>query len=108
VSQYREMKGHHLTPTTNVLLDIERERIRQLRDEGWSLEHDDKHDAGELADAAACYAICQPVEIVRQFWPWEWAWWKPTNKRRNLVKAGALIVAEIERLDRVEKGLKRE
>jgi hypothetical protein len=27
-------------------------------------------------------------------------WWKPTNRRRDLVKAGALILAEIERLDR--------
>lgn len=31
-------------------------------------------------------------------------WWKPKDRRRNLVKAGALIVAEIERLDRLASG----
>lgn len=35
-------------------------------------------------------------------WPWNGRWWKPTNRRRDLIKAGALIVAEIERLDRAE------
>lgn len=33
-------------------------------------------------------------------WPWHRVWWKPSTRRRNLVKAGALILAEIERLDR--------
>ncbi|AFQ48272.1 hypothetical protein [Burkholderia cepacia] len=37
------------------------------------------------------------------WWPktWEPSWSKPTTPRRNLVKAGALILAELERLDRV-------
>ena len=88
-----------------VALEILTERFRQISDEGWSLDRDDdEHDAGELADAAACYALGKPWEIVKQLWPWSQMWWKPTDKRRNLVKAGALIVAEIERLDRVEKG----
>lgn len=41
--------------------------------------------------------------IPRQ-WPFTWwlDWWKPTTYRRDLVKAGALILAEIERLDRRE------
>ena len=30
-------------------------------------------------------------------WPWDAAWWKPATRQRNLVKATALIVAEIER-----------
>jgi len=33
-------------------------------------------------------------------WPWNMVWWKPKNYRRDLVKAAALLVAEIERLDR--------
>lgn len=37
-----------------------------------------------------------------EVWPWDESWWKPTNRRRDLVKAGALILAEIERLDRAE------
>lgn len=82
--------------------DIAAERQRQIEVEGWSPEHDDEHTNGELADAAACYAGDK-----RQFntaaptnWPWSQGWWKPADRRRNLVKAGALIVAEIERLDR--------
>ncbi len=104
MNQLREMYGQELLPSTSVLLDIGAERLRQQREEGWTEEHDDEHDAGEIADAAACYALGKPWEIVKQLWPWAMQWWKPTDKRRNLVKAGALIVAEIERLDRVEKG----
>jgi len=33
-------------------------------------------------------------------WPWSPMWWRPTTQRRDLVKAGALIMAEIERIDR--------
>lgn len=91
---------------------IKVERKRQIEAEGWTPEHDDRHSQGELAKAAACYAVGtllvrhsssnaergwrSPVSI----WPWTWDWWKPSDRRRNLVKAGALIVAEIERLDR--------
>jgi hypothetical protein len=32
-------------------------------------------------------------------WPTDWRW-NPADPRRNLVKAGALILAEIERIDR--------
>lgn len=85
--------------------DITNERQRQIEVEGWTPEHDDEHGNGELADAAACYAGDR-----RQFnaaaptnWPWSQGWWKPgPDRRRQLVKAGALIVAEIERLDRAK------
>ena len=80
------------------------ERFRQIGDEGWSFDHDDEHDCNELADAAACYALGAPSQIINQLWPWASMWWKPTDRRRNLVKAGALIIAEIERLDRVSEG----
>jgi hypothetical protein len=93
--------------------DIVAERARQIAVEGWTAEHDDQHDDGQLARAAAAYAIF--AGLPRQFttlaqsmrsaipmiWPWSAGWWKPSEQnRRNLVKAGALIVAEIERLDR--------
>jgi hypothetical protein len=78
-----------------VASDLLRERDRQINIEGWTAKHDDEHDGGELARAAACYASGHPAR-----WPWPLAWWKPKDKRRNLVKAGALIIAEIERLDR--------
>ncbi|EBP0408322.1 hypothetical protein JN58_23590 [Salmonella enterica] len=37
----------------------------------------------------------QPVN-----WPLSSVWWKPSSPRGDLVKAGALILAEIERGDR--------
>lgn len=94
---------------TGALADIAAERRRQVEAEGWTPEHDDAHDKCELAQAAACYALARsPVKIEREWvypdppkvWPWHSSWWKPNFYRRNLVKAGALIVAEIERWDR--------
>lgn len=87
------------------LADIMAERLRQIDKEGWSRSHDDKHDAGELPRAAACYAIAaldhfSVPDIERLLWPWSSACWKPRDARANLVRAGALILAEIERLDR--------
>lgn len=80
-----------------------RERMRQIHEEGWTAKHDDAHDRGSLALAGACYAI-PPEErdtarlTVPYLWPFDEEWWKPTDDRmRELVKAAALIVAEIDR-----------
>lgn len=87
--------------------DIAAERQRQIDAEGWTPEHDDEHGPGELALAAAAYAEAStlyenPPEYDRppQTWPFERAWFKPQGARRDLVRAGALIVADIERIDR--------
>jgi hypothetical protein len=84
--------------------DVFAERQRQKEVEGWNTNHDDGHDCGEMASAAACYALhTEPVGNVGdylRFWPWDSQWWKPRDRRHNLVRAGALILAEIERLDR--------
>lgn len=86
---------------SKALEDIAAERRRQIEAEGWTPEHDDEHQAGQLADAAACYALYNFPRVIRtRFWPWAQEWWKPKDFRRDLVKAGALIVAEIERMDR--------
>ena len=37
---------------------------------------------------------------IPSYWPWAPSWWKPRDKRSNLIRAGALILADIERLDR--------
>lgn len=94
----------------DVIAEIRSERDRQRSDEGWTPEHDDKHDKGEMALAAGCYALNGAPErfadgVVPIFWPWAREWWKPKSRRRDLVRAAALIVAEIERIDRasVEK-----
>ncbi len=87
---------------TKAANDVLAERCRQVEAEGWTPEHDDAHGVGELAIAAACYAgnAAGKWGIATAAWPWAPKWWKPTNARRDLVKAGALILAEIERLDR--------
>lgn len=84
---------------------IESERQRQIVEEGWDPKHDDKHDDRELALAAKCYLdwyVCDGVfgEDIMNVWPWAKEWWKPTTDIRDLVKAGALIAAEIDRLKR--------
>ena len=78
------------------------ERIRQVRSEDWDESHDDNHTFGELARAAACYAMPPDIGMRTERWPWDFGFWKPTpnDRIRELVKAGALIVAEIERLQR--------
>jgi hypothetical protein len=84
--------------------DVLAERQRQVDAEGWTSEHDDEHSSGDIATAAACYAASAGgvpwSDDVPSFWPWADEWWKPTTARRDLVKAGALILAEIERIDR--------
>ena len=107
------------------LRDIGRERVRQIQEENWTAEHDDQHEHGELALAAALFAT--PVTLYERNedfigyhfvdpWPWADEWDKrptlknyepmpgkamPYKTRRDLlVKAGALIAAEIDRLDR--------
>lgn len=92
---------------------ISKERYRQERVEGWTPAHDDGHADGTLTAAACCYAalarrqadgtIRTPADHIGapSGWPWDWDWWKPTDDPiRNLVKAGALIAAEIDRLQR--------
>lgn len=86
---------------TLAMRDVYEERRRQVITEGWTPEHDDHHADGSMALAAALYAIADEDEPCPPIWPWESHWWKPRDKRRNLVRAAALIVAEIERLQRL-------
>ncbi|MFF6585946.1 hypothetical protein ACET34_24300 [Pseudomonas aeruginosa] len=94
--------------TPQAWLDVQAERRRQIEAEGWTPEHDDAHSHGEMARAAACYALAgssapndgTAALLVSLAWPWDEQWWKPTSARRDLVKACALALAEIERLDR--------
>lgn len=80
--------------------DVLVERQRQISVEGWTPDHDDAHAAGELVAAGCCYAMFGGRAAVPNAWPWAATWWKPKSPRRNFVRAGALILAEIERLDR--------
>lgn len=89
---------------------IAAERERQITSEGWTQEHDDAHNTAQLARAARCY-LGHGLGLIYGFnrqsrtpqeWPWEAEWWKPsTDPIRDLVKAAALIAAEIDRLSRM-------
>lgn len=93
--------AHASQSTTRAAIDVLAERQRQSSVEGWTPEHDEMHSHGEIARAAACYALYNTLPTPT-IWPWESDRWKPTeDHRRNLVRAGALILAEIERIDRV-------
>ena len=82
--------------------DVIAERERQKTVEGWSESHDDSHTHGELALAASAYAehAAKGGLYGEDRWPWGKRLWKPRDCRSDLVRAGALILAEIERLDR--------
>lgn len=79
---------------------IAQERRRQVEQEGWDSTHDDEAEGFELSRAGACYAqsavMGENAGAPRE-WPWSYQWWKPGKPIRMLVKAGALIAAEIDR-----------
>lgn len=107
---------------------IAAERQRQINVEGWTPEHDDGHDWEAMAWAAVCYAAPGLVYRQEKFaneihfkdpWPWEETWDKRPHhgnvvqpndpvyvnrddRIRQLSKAGALIAAEIDRLQRAK------
>ncbi|WAW38799.1 hypothetical protein O2604_17200 [Pseudomonas aeruginosa] len=81
-------------------LDVQTERRRQVEAEGWTPEHDDLYCAAELPRAAAAYILSGANDEAPAIWPFLAKWWKPRDARANYVRAGALILAEIERLDR--------
>lgn len=92
-------------PMSTFASDVLVERERQKSSERFGTTHDDRHVDGELALAAACYAISgidkdYLTRAIKWLWPWDRAWWKPKDRRRDLVRAGALIIAEGDRLDR--------
>jgi len=110
---------------------ITAERTRQVHEEGWSPGHDDRHGSDELARAALCYAqpardrdeipvkqgqygegweSCSVGEaefFIPEQWPFSPTDWKPSggmsipDRLRELTKAGALIAAEMDRLERL-------
>ncbi len=86
--------------------DVLAERRRQVEAEGFDGGHDDMATRGQLSRAAGLYALHahDPLNLMLQYappqWPWDASWWKPAEPRRMLVKSAALVLAEIERIDR--------
>lgn len=92
---------------------IYKERRAQIYREAFVPQSDDKYTRGQLAIAAHCYTdfALEQIEgknpdpsIIPDQWIWDKKWWKPSTPERNLVKAGALLLAEHERLERYYAG----
>lgn len=87
---------------------IAEERRRQVITEGWTVDHDDAHTNDELVRAAVVYLTFREgrppwwaADAVPAIWPFEPEAWKASGEAGpNLVKAGALIAAELDRLQR--------
>ena len=108
--------------TVVAVTELASERARQITEEGYTPDWDDSHHRpADLALAAAAYAAFSAMEsestrehhcqslwgfvpgfsgIIGQLWPWPAQWFKPRDRRRELIKAGALILAQLERLAR--------
>ena len=92
------------TQTHHAIQEIAAERERQISEEGWTAAHDDTHETGEIASFAAAHTLLstgEPFDAQRavELVPEDWQL-KSKSRRRHLVVAGALIVAELERLER--------
>jgi hypothetical protein len=86
---------------TQALRDVLDERARQINVEGYTPARDDAYRNRELARAASCYALYGKTwRHAPPNWPWDESHWKPKAPRENYVRAAALLLAEIERLDR--------
>jgi hypothetical protein len=91
---------------------IAAERLRQITEEKFDEPHDMKWRNSELIKAAICYAVASTYSVgynfssgtLRRWWPWDREWWKPSSRKRNLIKAGALIAAEIDRMEKANVG----
>jgi hypothetical protein len=117
--------------TVVAVTELAGERAQQITEEGFAPEWDDRQDRpADLALAAAAYAAFSAMEnedtrehhrqslwgfvpgftgIIGQLWPWPAQLFKPRDRRRELIKAGALIFAQLERLSReVEREANRE
>lgn len=97
--------------------DVLAERQRQVSEKGYTAESDDSYIPGILCLAGAAYAVAASAypdarRRANRLWPWPNApkYFEPARKnnpRANLVKAAALIIAEIERIDRAAGGYRK-
>lgn len=99
-----------------VIEEIKEERARQLTVKGYHSIHDDEHKRGEIATFAKAHIEAAHLRLMTpkmkdgQLYAHINAFhspqlWKvaPHSRRDHLIIAAALLVAEIERLDRMEK-----
>ena len=110
---YADKRKYAMTP----IMKIQAERKRQVEVEGWTPEHDDQHNEGEMLRAATLYYLhaAKPglfpslrPDGAPLGWPWEAKWWKPKDRERDLIRAGALCLAERERFERISYSTHRD
>lgn len=101
--------------TSKAIIDVMNECDRQWNEKGYTDAHDDEvNKGGELVWAAACYAVAggapNPASCVigmnnipHALWPWALESFNPKDRRTDLVRAAALLVREIERMDRASE-----
>lgn len=105
----------------NFLQLVHEERMRQIDEKHYMPRHDDKYTY-ELSRAAAAYALAEfdrsnfnpqfgflGDEKPSPVWPWNKAFWKPepNNRKRELIKAAALLFADFDRISRLEEDLQQ-
>lgn len=96
-----DLRNSNVRTNMTIYDEIEARRAEQIA-KGYDATHDDEHDNGEIAMAAAAYAAAgaKKSPAGAALWPWSIDQFHPTDARINLIDAAALCVAEIERLDR--------
>lgn len=110
-------------PYSRALVAVITEKRRIVDQEGYTPAHDDTHVSRELARAGVAYAqhyverqwlhtgldgkgdFADPdsykEDEAPDVWPDEWLKaWKPKNPRRDLIRSIALLLCEVERIDR--------
>ncbi len=112
----KPIRWTHIQPAQGIDLGtgvkaIAAERERQLQAEGFTRNGDQQYRRGELAKAATAYVQLAAMDLEAgtrdhiawhgpaAVWPWAPEWWKPVDARRDLVRAGALIAAQIDLID---------
>ncbi|WP_147112164.1 hypothetical protein [Tateyamaria sp. syn59] len=95
---------------------IAAERRRQIEVKGWTSNHDDQHGPGALAGSASAYAMSAASSLMcgsetpvvldpPPFFGFDASDWNPETPREDLVRAGALIAAAIDQLERLRDQL---
>jgi len=96
---------------------IAEKRRQQIENKGYDSKHDSQYSKflpskSPLVFAAICYAMpdggidefSNSGQFCKKYWPWNWESFKPgvgaypASRINELAKAGALIAAEIDRL----------
>lgn len=103
VERFQGLKSTFTDDVPQAWLDVIAERRRQMEKLGFTHEQDDGYVYAELPRAAICYirtAMGHPNIDPPMEWPWSLQHWKPRSPREDLVRAIALLIAEVERIDR--------